>query len=245
MDIKPIETGYNDYRFRSRLEARYAVFFDVLGVEYQYEPEGYDLGEAGWYLPDFYLPKHNAFIEVKGQSPTKEEVEKLYTLGDQKKCLVFLFEGLPGLPNLPKYTNWEGFKVHLNSDLFEFYQMFFTTPVGYCAPKSFGNHLVCPYCGFEYVHFESPVYDSGNDHAGSAWEGRGPAIRIPMYCENYHYWTLRFGFHKGYTFAKIEDPYIINQNFLLYVSEDVDTDINEAEVKAKRARFEHGENGFA
>jgi hypothetical protein len=39
MDIKPIETRYNGYRFRSRLEARWAVFFDTLGIEYQYELE--------------------------------------------------------------------------------------------------------------------------------------------------------------------------------------------------------------
>ena len=41
MDIKPIETYYNGYRFRSRLEARWAVFFDALGVPYEYEPEGF------------------------------------------------------------------------------------------------------------------------------------------------------------------------------------------------------------
>ena len=28
--IKPIETKYNGYRFRSRLEARWAVFFDMI-----------------------------------------------------------------------------------------------------------------------------------------------------------------------------------------------------------------------
>ena len=39
MDIKPIETVYNGYRFRSRLEARWAVFFDAAGIEYEYEPE--------------------------------------------------------------------------------------------------------------------------------------------------------------------------------------------------------------
>lgn len=33
MDIKPIETHYNGYRFRSRLEARWAVFFDALGIK--------------------------------------------------------------------------------------------------------------------------------------------------------------------------------------------------------------------
>lgn len=51
--MKAIETRYKGYRFRSRLEARWAVFFDALGIKWEYEPEGYDLGEAGWYLPDF------------------------------------------------------------------------------------------------------------------------------------------------------------------------------------------------
>lgn len=41
--MTPIETRYKGYRFRSRLEARWAVFFDVLGVRWEYEPEGYDL----------------------------------------------------------------------------------------------------------------------------------------------------------------------------------------------------------
>ena len=41
--IKAIETRYAGYRFRSRLEARWAVFFDTLGLKWQYEPEGYEL----------------------------------------------------------------------------------------------------------------------------------------------------------------------------------------------------------
>ena len=64
MAIKPIETVYNGYRFRSRLEARWAVFFDVLGVKYEYEKEGYDL-DGEWYLPDFYLPTWDTWLEVK------------------------------------------------------------------------------------------------------------------------------------------------------------------------------------
>lgn len=61
-----IETKYNGYRFRSRLEARWAVFFDSCDIEYEYEPEGfanYELEEK--YLPDFYLPKYGVFAEVK------------------------------------------------------------------------------------------------------------------------------------------------------------------------------------
>lgn len=63
--MKAIETKYKGYRFRSRLEARWAVFFDALGVKWEYEKEGYDLGEAGWYLPDFWLPDVSLWAEVK------------------------------------------------------------------------------------------------------------------------------------------------------------------------------------
>lgn len=62
--IKAIETQYNGYRFRSRLEARWATFFDAMGVKYQYESEGFQLGNI-WYLPDFYLDTWDCFFEVK------------------------------------------------------------------------------------------------------------------------------------------------------------------------------------
>lgn len=50
--MKPIETRAYGYRFRSRLEARWAVFFHTLGLNWEYEPEGFDLGDE-LYLPDF------------------------------------------------------------------------------------------------------------------------------------------------------------------------------------------------
>lgn len=64
-DIKPIETRYAGCRFRSRMEARYAVFFDALGIDWQYEPEGFTLSDGTRYLPDFYLPAQNQWAEVK------------------------------------------------------------------------------------------------------------------------------------------------------------------------------------
>jgi hypothetical protein len=67
--LKPIETRYKGYRFRSRLEARWAVFFDALGVAWQYEPQGFSL-PSGNYLPDFWLPNHKYWIEIKGEQPT-------------------------------------------------------------------------------------------------------------------------------------------------------------------------------
>lgn len=72
--IKAIETEYKGYRFRSRLEARWAVFFDEMGIEWKYEDQGYERefedGSKMRYLPDFVLPNfHNGydfFVEVKG-----------------------------------------------------------------------------------------------------------------------------------------------------------------------------------
>ena len=66
-----IETLYKGYRFRSRLEARWAVFFDAAGVEWRYEPQGYRLGPIAPgvpYLPDFWLPAWNLWVEVKGSA---------------------------------------------------------------------------------------------------------------------------------------------------------------------------------
>lgn len=71
--MKPIETEYKGYRFRSRLEARWARFFDACNVAWEYEPEGYDLGDGLYYLPDFLLhgvygrDGGDLYVEVKGQ----------------------------------------------------------------------------------------------------------------------------------------------------------------------------------
>jgi hypothetical protein len=51
--MKPIESWYKGHRFRSRLEARWAVFFDALQFRWEYEPQGYVLPNTGCYLPDF------------------------------------------------------------------------------------------------------------------------------------------------------------------------------------------------
>lgn len=92
--IQAIETVYKNYRMRSRLEARWAVFFDAMDEEWQYEPEGYDLNGI-YYLPDFYLPRLKCFIEIKGQQPTKEELNKCSLFRDYVGKAIAIFHGLP------------------------------------------------------------------------------------------------------------------------------------------------------
>ena len=84
VDIKPIETIYNGYRFRSRLEARWAVFFDAARIKYEYEPEGFDLGDGVYYLPDFYLPDDDVWVEIKGKTLSEEERYKIERFAVQK-----------------------------------------------------------------------------------------------------------------------------------------------------------------
>ncbi len=54
MATRAIVTSYGGRYFRSRLEARWAVFFDAAGVAWEYEPEGFEL-PSGLCLPDFRI----------------------------------------------------------------------------------------------------------------------------------------------------------------------------------------------
>lgn len=92
--IKAIETSYNGYRFRSRAEARWAVFFDTAGIRYRYELEGFEL-PCGRYLPDFYLPDLDYWFEVKGQQPTPDEITRCGFLYDATSKSILIAVGPP------------------------------------------------------------------------------------------------------------------------------------------------------
>ena len=103
--MKIIETKYKGYHFRSRLEARWAVFFDELGVKWEYEPEGFELPNGKYYLPDFrvwcygfryYERPHSDFdievpiylyIEVKGHM-SPEAADKINEFAKSNPILV-------------------------------------------------------------------------------------------------------------------------------------------------------------
>lgn len=94
--IKAIETYYNGYKFRSRLEARWAVFFDALGIKYQYETEGYSIDGEMAYLPDFYLPDFSSYVEVKGNNEhLKKDLEKVEKFVRAKKHSVLVLSEIP------------------------------------------------------------------------------------------------------------------------------------------------------
>ncbi|MDY7015664.1 MAG: hypothetical protein SVX43_19135 [Cyanobacteriota bacterium] len=119
MDIKAIPTQYNNIVFRSRLEARWAVFWDTLGIKYFYEYEGFKLS-SGWYVPDFWLPDFTSsylddsdtvvnsqgiWIEVKGRELTLAEQQIAEELCEKTKKMVY-FLSPEVLTNSP--TSFEG-----------------------------------------------------------------------------------------------------------------------------------------
>lgn len=75
--MRAIETHYRGYRFRSRLEARWAVFFQTLGVRWEYEPEGFVLSTGEYYLPDFRISLRDGplWVEVKPHGASTELFE--------------------------------------------------------------------------------------------------------------------------------------------------------------------------
>lgn len=106
--IQAIPTRYNGFTFRSRLEARWAVFFDEIKVKYEYEPEGFDFsgyphidefltpGDR-YYLPDFWLPTLKTYIEIKPLvSPVDfAAVIKAFILSQDHEVLIIY--GSPGM----------------------------------------------------------------------------------------------------------------------------------------------------
>lgn len=92
--MKAIETRYRGCRFRSRLEARWAVFFDALKIRWEYELEGYVLNDGTWYLPDFWLPTFagGMFVEVK---PPGESFDKAKQFCKDSGKSIWLAEGTP------------------------------------------------------------------------------------------------------------------------------------------------------
>lgn len=106
-DIKPQKTKYGDIIFASRLEARWAVFFDCLGIQYEYEPF-YSEVETGcrvmYYKPDFYLKKLNKFIEVKPSKPYEKENVKAAAWAKHINEIIILFNLNP--PTLELENGW-------------------------------------------------------------------------------------------------------------------------------------------
>jgi hypothetical protein len=84
MTIEAVPSWYAGITFRSRLEADWAATLDAWNVPWQYEPETITLPSGVNYIPDFWLPDHGTWLEVKGTGVPR--IEKAIELGKARAC---------------------------------------------------------------------------------------------------------------------------------------------------------------
>jgi len=115
MDAKP--TLYRGVTYRSRTEARWAVFFDSLALKHEYEP-CYFAEAWGTYTPDFYIHRDDEldigplWVEVKGFPPTSIERRRLRTVCQRVHCEGLLLIGQPNEEGamflFSPFEDWQG-----------------------------------------------------------------------------------------------------------------------------------------
>lgn len=232
MSFKAINTKYKGYNFRSRHEARWAICLDALGVKWEYEKEGFDLNGV-WYLPDFWLPDHKIWVEVKAnlEEITEEERLKARALMEAtgKTCVIvgeFLTD-CRAYQNDPILDRWL-IPAPLD-ELAGGVGLMFSGKMD--ADKSFP--VYCAICGDQHVHMSKceivPSWMT-YDTAG-----------ISFWCEQGCTYDLLIGNHKGDGFAEIVNAKLLTYSLVEYLASGVAWQIAEAFEKAKSARFEHGE----
>ena len=215
--IKAIQTRYKGYHFRSRLEARWAVFFDAMGWNWEYEPEGFDLGNGLYYLPDFKITLFCDGFPIEHWYEIKPSHEK-----DDGKMRAFqqLFSRIA-----EKEDTMSSFRGGvLTGDPFEYFEVnmdHYNLPVG-------SKSKACARCGD--LCCEADYFVSGEmgflcypcdpeTHSGG---NNDPEKDGVFECE--------YTPHKGWIMVDSD-----------YYGLLVKRKIESAAVKARSARFEHGE----
>lgn len=233
-EIKAIETYYNGYRFRSRLEARWAVFFDAAGIKYEYEPEGFTLSDGTRYLPDFYLPdvhildleRKGLWCDVKSGKDGEDYSKILQFSADINRDVAILLPFNNNTQNAAfviPYQGVDGYDPQIEYDSEEDNIHYGFTKCSFCNEISFGDSLQ------EYHK---------NDCDKRYRELRGKAKEILDYIFHDHKINT-----KQMGMDEIDELTDLLKRFTVEYHNHSDT-LEEAVLKAKQARFEFGEHGL-
>lgn len=120
--IKSTICEHKGWMMRSHTEYLWAKVMDCLGIGYLHEPDKFNT-RHGWYLPDFYLPRLGAYVEIKGVEPTQVERDKAEDLISIHGKSVFFISGKPepdrnGFSGCSAWFFWGGKWVRIPMCLF-------------------------------------------------------------------------------------------------------------------------------
>ena len=210
--IKAIQTRYKGYHFRSRLEARWAVFFEKMGLNWEYEPEGFELPGL-YYLPDFRVTTPQGFVmwyEVKPRGVSHDDTvnEFAYALAQDDDRFNTSIELLSGDPQDVLFTK-DMSKYRRNE------------AYGHSQP-------MCPRCGV----ITRPAFDM-SDSDGNIEFGCFPCDITTRgggdNSEEISQWGVTYRPHKGSLIISLSDYFAFRSKVM------------SAAMAARSARFEHGE----
>lgn len=88
-------TKYRKVVFRSELEARWAVFFDLAHLPWLYEPRGFEFQDESSYIPDFFLPGQRCYVEIKPAKLDTNSANKAIKLAVETETNVYAAIGIP------------------------------------------------------------------------------------------------------------------------------------------------------
>jgi len=109
-----IPTKYKNIQMRSKLETKWAKFFDKNKIKWLYEPEGFEK-DGVKYLPDFALPDLKIIFEVKGVMDDNDEKKKqiMAEICEEKKWkYVMGFSEIPAAFLMDSFGN--EFKIEIS-----------------------------------------------------------------------------------------------------------------------------------
>jgi hypothetical protein len=224
MSIKAIEAEFKGHLFRSRNEAKWAIFFDTLGIRWEYEPQGYEIGiRKVRYLPDFYIPDWDKFIETKPlRNLEQSEVEKAGLLVQYTgKPLLFLAgQPWPGdyATRLIVPCNTPAIKAPFTA--------------AFMPPDKIGQFAIAPHSDRVYVHYrnEEPPF---------------LCMSLDLVVDNGHLLMLMNSDNVNFLLDDMKSGIYTTDGLIDSVDDllKVDTLLARAYVAAKQARFEFGQNG--
>lgn len=177
IEPRAIETTYRGHRFRSRLEARWAVVFDTLGLPWEYEVQGYEHNGVR-YLPDFIVGDAVG-VEVKGNLETLD-LDKL-KLGARALGALLVLGTIPQGPRT--VVAWPLLLAHRGSVRLSWVYLVTPQESGqwFCAVPHYGTH---PSRAGLRLWNHGPVwdaYDAGRqarfEYGENGAPGPSPAVR--------------------------------------------------------------------
>lgn len=160
--FKPIETEFKGIVYRSKLEARWAVYMEYLNIDFLYEPEGFEMSDGLRYLPDFYFPKYGVYGEVKPEAEISDyDMRKMKEFGTQKE--LFLMYGMPEARPTMVFAPWNinCFVVPFAFIQKESYGFFWYSGYGFCDK----NESFC-----DDILFKRAAYLARNEKFDLKWK---------------------------------------------------------------------------